>query len=189
MPFMRLLSHKSPYFQKIEEDFKLLIHFPHQGLLQHPANAKFSDGCRECTANLFTSLSSSMTLSLLFISQLGRNEIVDLRQFLVSLIFYASVLSPAVSRFNPLNMEEFLFFVSHSVPRVVLFNSVNMSDSYLKRKKIIISLQISRNYFSSVIPNPLTNMHMWLMGCHNPYKLQQNWEYTFLKVFDHTNTK
>ena len=31
--------------------------------------------------------------------------------------------------------------------------------------------------------------HMWLMGCPNPYKLQQNWECTFLKVINHTNTK
>ena len=30
---------------------------------------------------------------------------------------------------------------------------------------------------------------MWLMGCPNPYKLQESWECTFLKVFTHTMTK
>ena len=28
--------------------------------------------------------------------------------------------------------------------------------------------------------------HMLLMGCPNPYELQQSWEYTILKVFPHT---
>ena len=27
---------------------------------------------------------------------------------------------------------------------------------------------------------------MWLMGCPNPYELQQSWEFTFMKVFTHT---
>ena len=31
--------------------------------------------------------------------------------------------------------------------------------------------------------------HMWLMGCPNPYELQQNWTLTFIKVFTNTKTK
>ena len=31
--------------------------------------------------------------------------------------------------------------------------------------------------------------HMWLMGCPNPCKLKQSWEFTFLKVFTYTKTK
>ena len=31
--------------------------------------------------------------------------------------------------------------------------------------------------------------HMLLIGCPNPYKLQQSWGFTFLKVFTHTKTK
>ena len=30
---------------------------------------------------------------------------------------------------------------------------------------------------------------MWLEGCPNPYKMEQSWEYTFLKLFTHINTK
>ena len=30
---------------------------------------------------------------------------------------------------------------------------------------------------------------MFLIGYPNPFKLQQIWECTFLKVFDHTKTK
>ena len=48
-----------------------------------------------------------------------------------------------------------------------------------------------------LIPGALSTDHsqnnqtlrMWLMGCPNPYKMQQSWEYTFLKVFTHTMTK
>ena len=32
-------------------------------------------------------------------------------------------------------------------------------------------------------------VHMWLMGCPNPYKLRESWECTFLQVFKHTKTK
>ena len=34
-------------------------------------------------------------------------------------------------------------------------------------------------------PKPLVG-HMWLMGCPNPYELQQKWECIFLKVFSCT---
>ena len=30
---------------------------------------------------------------------------------------------------------------------------------------------------------------MWLEGCPNPYKMEQSWECTFLKLFTHMNTK
>ena len=30
--------------------------------------------------------------------------------------------------------------------------------------------------------------HMGLMGCPNPYELQESWECTFLKVFTFENT-
>ena len=29
---------------------------------------------------------------------------------------------------------------------------------------------------------------MWLEGCPNPYKMEQSWECTFLKLFTHTST-
>ena len=29
---------------------------------------------------------------------------------------------------------------------------------------------------------------MWLEGCHNPYKMEQSWECTFLKLFAHRKT-
>ena len=31
--------------------------------------------------------------------------------------------------------------------------------------------------------------HMWLEGYLNPYKMEQNWESTFLKLFTHMKTK
>ena len=31
--------------------------------------------------------------------------------------------------------------------------------------------------------------HMWLKGCHNPYKMEQSWKCTFLKLFTHMKTK
>ena len=37
-------------------------------------------------------------------------------------------------------------------------------------------------------PKPLVG-HMWLMGCPNPYELQQKWECIFLKFFTHINIK
>ena len=30
---------------------------------------------------------------------------------------------------------------------------------------------------------------MWLLGCPNPYKMEQSWECTFLRLFTHTNPK
>ena len=30
---------------------------------------------------------------------------------------------------------------------------------------------------------------MWLLGCPNPYKMEQSWECTFLRLFIHTNPK
>ena len=30
---------------------------------------------------------------------------------------------------------------------------------------------------------------MWLVGCLNPYKMEQSWECTFLKLFTHMKTK
>ena len=30
---------------------------------------------------------------------------------------------------------------------------------------------------------------MWQVGCPNPYEIEQSWEYTFLKLFTHMNTK
>ena len=35
----------------------------------------------------------------------------------------------------------------------------------------------------------LLTIHMCLMGFPNPYKLQESWERTFLKVFTHKNSK
>ena len=31
--------------------------------------------------------------------------------------------------------------------------------------------------------------HMWLIGCLNPYEMQESWECTFLDVFNYTKTK
>ena len=31
--------------------------------------------------------------------------------------------------------------------------------------------------------------HMWLEGYSNPRKMEQSWEYTFLRLFTNTNTK
>ena len=31
-------------------------------------------------------------------------------------------------------------------------------------------------------------IHMWLLGWPNPYKMEQSWECTFLRLFTHTNT-
>ena len=31
--------------------------------------------------------------------------------------------------------------------------------------------------------------HMWLEGYPNPYKMEQSWERTFLRLFTHTNPK
>ena len=37
--------------------------------------------------------------------------------------------------------------------------------------------------FSSIL------IHIWLVGCPNPYKMEQSWECTFLRLFTHTNPK
>ena len=33
------------------------------------------------------------------------------------------------------------------------------------------------------------SLHMWLVGCPNPSKIEQSWECTFLKLSTHMNTK
>ena len=35
----------------------------------------------------------------------------------------------------------------------------------------------------------IENTHMWLVGYSNPSKMEQSWEYTFLRLFTHINTK
>ena len=35
----------------------------------------------------------------------------------------------------------------------------------------------------------LLDLQMWLMGCPNPYKMHENSDCTFLKVFTHSKTK
>ena len=39
------------------------------------------------------------------------------------------------------------------------------------------------------VTTELQKIHMWLEGCLNPNKMENSWEYTFLRPFTHTNTK
>ena len=45
------------------------------------------------------------------------------------------------------------------------------------------------NHIFGNIMLSLVHAHMWLEGCPNPNQMEQSWECTFLRLFNHANTK
>ena len=76
------------------------------------------------------------------------------------------------------------------------FNQLNASkfskrhaSQYNKYRSYLWQIFRSTMSFGFSPTGKLKVRDMWLMGCPNPYKLQQSWERIFLKVFNHAKTK
>ena len=65
------------------------------------------------------------------------------------------------------------------IAELLLANSLKVNTTYEEQDSI------SPPYFK----NSSKVFHMWLVGCPNPYKMEQSWECTFLRLFTHTNPK